>query len=183
MFDSFKPFQVLQKQDFSFHALRFELWATGKMISNGKTNAKIVATVVRIDGTTKVKVTFSDTTLNHELAAENLFDEFVTGGDRLQLVIIPEQTNSQNMGISMFKSTFGATRHIKNFNKNEPYCCNLFLQSGKIVKITFSYSNPEKLLEFYSSDDIDYTPNENPHLEAMKKAAAYIESIQNKNKS
>jgi hypothetical protein len=59
------------------------------------------------------------------------------------------ETNSENMGISMFKMTIGATRDSKHFERNEPYCCNIFLQNGTIAKITFSFSNPEKLIEFY----------------------------------
>lgn len=153
MFDNFEPFKTVQKQDFAFRPTRFETWVGGKMIASGKTTSIISAKVVVIDDTEKMEVSFSDSSLNNELANKNLFDEFITSKDRLQLITIPIETNSENMGIMMFKMTIGATRQKKNFSQNEPYCCNLFMQSGKIAKITFSYSNPEKLIEFYSEQE------------------------------
>jgi hypothetical protein len=149
-FDKFEPFKSLQKQDFAFRPTRYEAWKGGKMVESGKTNSIINARVVNVNGDEKMEVTFKDTKLNSELADRNIYDEFVTANDRLQLITIPNETNSQNMGIQMFKMTIGATRQQKNFNSNEPYCCNLFLLNGKISKVTFSYSSPEKLVEFYS---------------------------------
>jgi len=161
MFDRFNPFQRLQKQSFSFQSKRYEIWMNGQMIKNGKTNAKIGSKLIYDNGIQKVDVIYDDPILFDELAQNNTFDEFVTATDRLQLITIPAQTNSQNMGIMSFLMALGATRSVKNFAKNEPYCCNLFLQNGEIVKITFSFSIPEKLVEFYSDDDKDYTPNDN----------------------
>jgi hypothetical protein len=148
-FDKFEPFQRIQKQDFAFHPTRYETWKGGKIIDSGKVNTIIYAKVISVDGDEKIEVSFNDTKLNNELANKNVYDEFVTATDRLQLITIPNETNSGNLGIQMFKMTIGATRNLKNFNSNEPYCCNLFLQSGKIAKVTFSYSSPEKLIEFY----------------------------------
>lgn len=158
-FDKFEPFQSLQKQDFAFRPTRYETWKGGKMIDSGKTRSVINAKVVSIDGDEKMEVSFNDTKLNNELANINIYDEFITATDRLQLITIPNETNSENMGIQMFKMTIGATRHRKNFNSNEPYCCNLFMQNGRIAKVTFSYSSPEKLIEFYSEqqDEDDET--------------------------
>ena len=150
MFDKFEPYQGVKKQDFAFRPARYETWIGGKMVSKGETNSIIIAKVINLDGAEKIEIIFNDEQLNTELASKNVFDEFITSTDRLQLITIPNETNSQNMGIMMFKMTIGATRQIKNFNRNEPYCCNLFIKSGKIAKLTFSYSNPEKLMEFYS---------------------------------
>jgi hypothetical protein len=158
-FDKFEPFEILQKQDFAFLPTRYEIWKGGKMIVSGKTNSVINVKVITVDGEEKMEVSFNDVKLNNELANKNIYDEFVTAKDRLQLITIPNETNGQNMGIQMFKMVIGATRQQKNFNSNEPYCCNLFLQNGTIAKVTFSYSNPEKLIEFYSEkqDEDDET--------------------------
>lgn len=169
MFDKFEPFQGVQKQDLAFRPTRYETWIGGQMVANGKTNSLISAKVNTQDGAEKMEVTFNDAQLNNELSVKNTFDEFITATDRLQLITIPNETNVENMGIMMFKMTIGATRQSKNFNKNEPYCCNLFMQSGKIAKITFSYSNPEKLLEFYSEQeseefDLDFVFQSSDHL-------------------
>lgn len=153
MFDKFEAFQGVQKQDFTFRPTRYETWIGGNMVANGKTTSTISAKAITFGGAEKMEVTFNDSQLNTELASKNIFDEFVTSSDRLQLITIPNETNSENMGIKMFKMTIGATRQSKNFNRNEPYCCNLFMQNGAIAKITFSYSSPEKLIEFYSEPE------------------------------
>jgi hypothetical protein len=149
MFDKYQPFQELQKKDFTFQSSRYETWVGGKMISSGATHSLINAKVIKANSSDLIEVTFIDTVLNNELASKNVFDKFVTATDRLQLITIPEETNVENVAIMMFKMTIGATRNKKDFNKNEPFCCNLFTQDGVIVKITFSFSSPEKLIEFY----------------------------------
>ena len=149
MFDNFESYKSVSKQNFSFHPSRFEMWIGGEMVRDGATNQSINAKPVIIDNVQKMEITFNDVSLSNELAQNNIFDEFVTANDRLQLLILPAKTNVENTGIMFLKMILGATREIKNFNRNEPFCCNLFLQKGIIVKVTFSYSNPEKLLEFY----------------------------------
>lgn len=157
MFDNFEPFLKVQKQNFSFQPNRYEIWMKGQMVGSGQTTSLIVAKVAYHDGDEKMEILFDSPSLNKELAFQNIFDEFLTSRDRLQLVTIPNQTNVQNMGIEMFKMNIGATRNQKAFDNNEPYCCNLFLQNGTIGKITFSYSNPEKLVEFYNDALINYS--------------------------
>jgi hypothetical protein len=171
MYDKFEPFQLLNKQDFGFFPNRYEIWQGGQMIGNGKTNNPIIATVTNIGGEDKVVVTFIDDNLNNQLAKQNIFDQFVTSSDRLQLLTVPEQSNAaNNMAIQMFKMTIGATRAFKNFSSNEAYCCNLFILNGKIDKITFSLSSPDKLIEFYSDtlgneDDIEEENENNFNLD------------------
>jgi hypothetical protein len=151
MYDKFEAFLQLDKQNFSFLPARYEVWKTGQMVENGNINKPIIATVSDVDGEEKVVVTFIDQKLNIQLASTNIYDLFTTSVDRLQLLTIPQQTNAENnMAIQMFKMTIGPTRAFKNFNTNEPYCCNIFTINGTINKITFSFSNPEKLIEFYS---------------------------------
>lgn len=153
MFDRFEPFQQLQKQNFAFQPTRYEIWKSGQMVDSGKTTSTIKATTIEQDGSEKMEVTFNDNNLNAELSPKNVFDEFITSTDRLQLITIPDETNNENVAIMMFKMTIGATRQRKNFSNGEPFCCNLFLQNGRIAKVTFSYSNPEKLMAFYQDGD------------------------------
>jgi hypothetical protein len=159
MFDTFEPFQELGKKGFVFNASRFEIWAFGKIVSSGPTNSIFYANVVLTEGLEKVEVTHDEPRLKNELSAKTYFDKFITATDRLQLVVIPEVTNSENVAIMMFRLTIGTTCQFKFFRNNEPFCCNLFLQNGRIVKITFSFSNPEKLIEFYNDSSMHYGAN------------------------
>lgn len=149
MFDTFNPLQVLQNQEFSFIANSYEIWEAGKKTQSGTTHATIVGETIEIENEEKMKVLFSDNNLFDKLASKNIFDLFISQKDRLQLICIPKHTNSENLGIAMFQSILGSTREFKNFDYNEPYCCNLFLQQGILKKVTFSFSCPERLIEFY----------------------------------
>lgn len=147
--DRFEPFKEVQKQEFSFQPSRFETWIGGKLVGSGSATAMIYAVVSRQGGGEKMLVKFNESNLKSEIVPEIIFDEFITANDRLQLITIPQVTNGENNAIAMFKMAVGATRNYKNFTQKEPYCCNIFLRSGVISKITFSFSFPEKLLELY----------------------------------
>jgi len=149
MFDKFEPLQILKKMEFTFNPSRYEVWIGGQMIKNGRTNSILAANIIKIDSKEKIEINFVDDNLIYELSTKNIFDEFVSAKDRLQLIIVPAITNNENIGIIGFRNIYGSTCEKKFFNRNEPYCCNLFLQNGYIAKVTFSYSNPEKLLELY----------------------------------
>lgn len=148
MFDKFQPFQRLQMQNFSFTPNKYEIWERGKMTKNGMINTQVFAKIINQDNSQKMEISFDD--LSDEICKINVFDILLTQTDRLQFLIIPNRTNAENMAIMTFKMVVGATREQKNFQPNEPYCCNLFLQNGIIKKLTFSFSKPEKLIELYS---------------------------------
>lgn len=149
MYDRFEPLKTLKMIDFNFHSSRFENWIGGKMISSGESNSTIIGKVIFEGLNEVVEVSFNNSNIFSELSPQNIFDIFISNHDRLQLLTIPNFTNVENMGIMSSKLIIGATRERKNFNRNEAYCCNLFLADGKLEKITFSFSNPERLLEFY----------------------------------
>lgn len=155
MFDSYEPFLGIQKQSFTFQPNRYEIWMDGKMSSSGRTTFPIVAKVIHVDKQEKVEIRFGDVSLINELATLNIYDEFITAHDRLQLITIPAETDSQCIGLVTLQTIIGSTCQRKIFKRNESYCCNLFTVKGSISKITFSFSNPEKLIEFYSNPDED----------------------------
>lgn len=151
MFDKFDSYKVVKmKQDMQFIPARYELWQRGQMVNSGRTNTPVTIKSISNNEREQYKVSFDDITLEAEITASNIFDIFVTSMDRLQLIIIPNETNSNNVALQMLKMNLGPTRSSKNFDYDEPFCCNLFFQQGQLVKVTFSFSNPEKLLELYN---------------------------------
>lgn len=155
MFDTFQAHQFFKKFPFTFQATRFEIWQDGEMVKNGKTSNRIVAEVQQESNQNDIlKVSNTDTLLFSEIASLNSFDTVFTLQDRIIIVTIPEPSNRDNVGIMSLRTTSGVTRPGKRFNKNEPFCCSLFLTNKKISKITFSFSNPEKLIEFYSDNSV-----------------------------
>ena len=150
MYDTFVPFIEVKKYNFIFKPKRFEIWMNGKMVDNGNTNSIIKGEVINVDLHELVEVTFNDVSLHGELTQKNLFDEFSSLNDRLILITVPQETNASNSFLDMRRITSGATRQRKNFDRNEPFACNLFFMNKNIHLVTFSFSNPEKLIEFYS---------------------------------
>ncbi len=116
MFDNHKPFQRVQKQSFSFTPNRYEIWIDGEMVKNGKTNLPLDAKLVSINGEEKVQINMQDNNLVGELAKANIFDDFITSHDRLQLITIPNDTNASCIGLQTMQMTLGSTCGFKNFN-------------------------------------------------------------------
>ncbi|RZK37243.1 MAG: hypothetical protein EOO61_09245 [Hymenobacter sp.] len=151
MFDKFEPFRKLDKtESFSFAPSRFETWFEGQMISSGLAKSAVDFIPVVDEGEEKIRVMVYDRVIFEQMKYESVFDEFISSNDRLQLVTLPAQTNTGCMGVMALKMAVGPTRDSKEFGPDEPYCCNLFLTNKKIVKISFVFSNPEKMIELYS---------------------------------
>lgn len=159
--------------EFGFQPTRYEDWMGGQMVASGPTRSPIFARKKQLDGEERIEIGFNDPTLGGKLAATNVFDVFVTGKDRLQLVTIPAEPEAGVAAVSMFQQLVGITRPYKAFGANEPYCCNLFLKEGRIDKLTFSFSNPERLLEFYQDGQATAEEGE-PKLEFVFQSSYHI---------
>lgn len=155
MFDSFPPLQIVGKQPFAFRSTRFETWMNGSMTDSGPLNALMECHVVSTHEGEKLLVSVSPD-LHDSIESKMLFDEIVTGADRLQLIVVPEESNVDIPALMMFRMIFGPTRGQKSFSSRDPYCCNLFLQNSTIVKVSFSFANPEKLIELYDDKNLTY---------------------------
>lgn len=149
MFDKYQPWQRLKKQSFNFKPNRYEIWFDGEMIGNGNSSFPIEARLISLNNIEKVEINIQDEKLFNEISNKIIFDDFVSSHDRLQLYTIPKETNSTCIGLHTLRMNLGTTIEVKNFTRQEPYCCNLFTKNGIIAKITFSFSNPERLIEFY----------------------------------
>jgi hypothetical protein len=154
--DKFKAFQMIRKEPLMFGKpiefvpSKYQIWSKGRVINEGVTTEPIKA-VVFDDGSPskQFKVTILDRHLHGEILGNIYYDEFVTSNDRLQMLTLPQTTNTGNTAISLLKMAIGATRSAKEFASNEPFCCNLFILNNVLSKVTFSFSSPDKLIEFY----------------------------------
>lgn len=153
MFDKFESFKAVKKQSFTFLPKRYEIWQSGKIVKSGKSFLPINAIVVNELGEERVKVIINDKLLYDEISTETLFDAFISQVDRLQLITIPAVTNADCTAISGNRMMIGSTRQEKNFGYKDAYCCNLFMEKGILKKITFAFSNPSKLIEFYQDGE------------------------------
>lgn len=85
MFDKFESFHKIDKtKRFSFTPIRFETWFEGKMIKSGLVECAVDFMPVMDEGETKVRVCVYDRIIFEQMKYESVFDEFITGNDRLQ---------------------------------------------------------------------------------------------------
>jgi len=151
-FDRFESFVKLDKtKSFTFSPSRFEIWFEGRMVDSGQTKYPIYFVPIQDDDEEKIKVMLFDSRLLSEIENDSVFDEFISGDDRLRLVTVPVQTSTGCMGITALKMVSGPTRDKKEFGRKDPYCCNLFLVKSALAKVAFVFSNPERMVEIYSS--------------------------------
>lgn len=149
MFDRFKPLHIIDKFDFTFRPTRYELWMNQRKVKHGAFNSMINGKVLGTPEDSIVRVSIDGPFLSEEIARAISFDEFLSQTDRLQLLTIPESTIPDCNGLVAVRSVIGPTIYSKNFASNEPYCCSLFFKNSELNMVTFSFSNPVKLLEFY----------------------------------
>jgi len=146
----------LKMFDFDFTYNSYKIWQSYKVISKGDFEGKIAARVTNINSWEKTQVEIVSNKISEEISSIMTFEILRSGTDRLQLVTIP---GLDSMKPSEFNADDYGPRIIlaaqrMNYPYNQPYCCNIFTAEGKVSKVTFSYVNPERLLEFeYESDE------------------------------
>jgi len=152
-FDKFESGKYIKIRDFSFDPKRYEVWEDGDKIKEGEASGKILSSVrgEKENYSTDILVDIEDAEKIGHVRIQSIYDVCVTSTDRLQMLTIPREKNSvECVGLDMCRNVTGPTRESKEFERNEPYCCNLFLKDGSLSKVTFSINRPEKLVEFYS---------------------------------
>lgn len=116
------------------------------MISSGTTSALIKYTTLE-DG--RIKVIIGNNDLNDKLMS-TVFDKCITSLDRLLLFSIPTKSNAEVRSNQMLRIVFGFTCNERIYKNIEPVVGSLFFENGKLVKVSFTMANPERLIEFYS---------------------------------
>lgn len=77
-----------------------------------------------------------------------VFDLCFTMNDRLLCVSVPKTSNKSSMIIEMAKQFFGYTCASKHYEDDEPISCSIFTENHDVVKVAFSYEDPEYMIEY-----------------------------------
>ncbi len=144
--DRFSSLQEVSLGDLFIQTTRYEEYQAGKMISSGTTSALIKYTTLE-DG--RIKVIIGNNDLNDKLMS-TVFDKCITSLDRLLLFSIPTKSNAEVRSNQMLRIVFGFTCNERIYKNIEPVVGSLFFENGKLVKVSFTMANPERLIEFYS---------------------------------
>jgi len=136
--------------DFSFDFSKYQLWQGGKIISKDDFEGSILADVVNTNNEHNTKITIKNNNIPFIIASEIMFEVLRSGTDRMQLIHIPlldllepDEFKPKELGHNIIDVAMAMP-----YPNNQPFCCNIFTKDSKIVKITFSYVGPQRLLEF-----------------------------------
>ena len=151
MYDQFKPFgKINQGLNFKFMPERYEIWQNGECIENRTS----IMFNVKQDEKGKVHVSVSENKLN--IKSTIIFDMAYTNGNRILCATVPMETNINNSDAFLsFKTHVPLgfdiiTCKSKFFDENEPYAFSIFLIQNNVVKVSFSFENNPRLVEFYA---------------------------------
>ena len=147
--DQLKPFQVFFLEKLDFAPNSFEVYQKGRLINQGLTSMKIK---VRTDNKNAVcqnniKVSIENNNLSNILESTAFFDIVTTLQDRFIALILPKQSNINDMIFNIFKYAINCTRDEKHFKDKEPLCMSMFTENGNVVKMSFKVYSPETLVE------------------------------------
>ena len=152
MYDKFdtSKWEKIHGLNFSFIPERYELWK-----KNGQHYESSTSIILDVEQDTKGKV-FVDISENRLNIKETLdFDIAYTSIDRILCPIIPRESNIYNSAaFCSFKanSPIGYTREYKYFEEDEPFACSIFLINNCVAKMSFSFENNPRLIEFYAQN-------------------------------
>lgn len=151
-FDNWPPFQDFSFQEFEFPVDKYEEWVDGKKILSGLANFTVHFKYnkgVCFSKKISIDVVIERNPFPQKLLSNFKFDKATTSGDRILFYIAAEKSNVQNTSIMMLSNLIGSTRKTKYFDSNEPVLASVFTINQNVAKVSFSFGNPERLIEFY----------------------------------
>ena len=151
-FDNWPPFQDFSFQQFQFPVDRYEEWKAGKMVASGEVHFNIFFKYNKggfLNRKVGIDVLIDRNPMPKKITSQMKFDRATTSGERILFYIAAEQTNVENASLSMLSSVLGYTRGHKYYDSNEPIFASVFTINHNVAKVSFSFGNPDRLIEFY----------------------------------
>lgn len=145
--DSYQPFITQKLESFIFKAKRYEEFKNGEKIASGSTTLDVV---VKPQCNGQIQCLFANNDLNEKLMSTT-FDTCISSHDRLLMMSSPQHTNADVPVISVLQFVIGTTCEERYYQSIEPVVGSIFTEQGKVVKLSFTMANPERLIELYPS--------------------------------
>lgn len=151
-FDNWPPFQDFSFQQFQFPVDRYEEWKAGRMVASGEVHFNIFFKYNKggfLNRKVGIDVLIDRNPMPKKIISQMKFDRATTSGERILFYIAAEQTNVENASLSMLSSVLGYTRGNKYYDSNEPIFASVFTINHNVAKVSFTFGNPDRLIEFY----------------------------------
>lgn len=175
MYDKREPYQIAQKAlSFNFSPNRYEVWSAGKMIAKNDISLRIQC-IPSVLSEAQSEVKFYGLPDRLNIRDTLLFDITFTSNDRIYLATVPQETNIasyesfQSFKLNVPNGFQIETRKKRDFEINEPYVCSVFTVNNQIRKLSFSFGNEPRLIEFYHDVPTDSSSNQKVGLKMAYK--------------
>lgn len=149
-FDEWPAMQDFTFQEFSFRGSNYEMWEAGRKIRSGLTNTYISCICNGgVYNRTSIDVELTGNPMPEILMSSIRFDRAICLPDRIMFYSTAVETNVQNTTLALLSSNVGYTRESKFYDEKEPVVVSVFTIDQRIVKMSFSLPNPDRLIEFF----------------------------------
>ena len=149
-FDEWPAMQDFTFNEFSFRGSNYEMWEAGRKIRSGVTNTNIHCICNGgVYNRTSIDVKLTGNPLPETLLSDIRYDRAICLPDRIMFYTTAKNTNKRNTTLVMLASNVGYTREDKVYKENEPVVASVFTINQSVVKISFSLTNPDRLIEFF----------------------------------
>ena len=149
--DQLTPFQVFMLERLDFSPNKYEIYQGGQLIDSGHTSMSI--SVRAIDKTMvtndNIVVNIMNNNLSYILDSSSSYDMVMTLHDRFIALILPQQSNINDIMFQTFPMMVQYTRSYKRFADKEPLCMSMFTNNGNVEKMSFKVYSPETLIELF----------------------------------
>lgn len=144
--DSYKPFQdfIISAPNY-FRPNRYEEYQNGQLISSGNTSM-VIEFYSNSNGEVICNITSNN--LSSKMISTH-FDKCMTLQDRILMLSSPQKSNANILFVTTIRSIIGYTCDKRNYKSNEPVVGSIYTNNGRLVKMSFTMSNPERLMELY----------------------------------
>lgn len=142
---SHSPFHTVELRPFFFQASRYEEYEAGQIINSGETTILVRCTIMPDN---RIKCIIGNNDLNARLMSCE-FDTCISLHDRLLMMSSPQVTNADIIVVTMLQNIVGTTCETKYYHSSEPVVGSIYTDNGRIVKMSFTMANPERLIEIY----------------------------------
>lgn len=144
--DRYNTMQYVRLSDMTFRPHQYVEYSGGHVKSQGLTNLSIS---ISSDASGEIKVALLGNDITKKISSSFIFDKCLTLDDRLLMFISPKKTNTDILVLNTLNAIgIPHTRFLKLFSSIEPVVGSIFTENGRIVKISFTISGPERLIEF-----------------------------------
>lgn len=155
-YDNFQPFQTAGTAlSFEFPPSRYEVWTSGQKLDSGLISNLIIKCNPSLENEENAQIQLIGKNQELDIYNELLLDFTYTSKDRIYVVTIAHDSNIEDYDSYKSFKTFIPpgfpliTRNFKHYDRDEPYCMSVFSSNGQIAKVSFSFGNNPRLLEFY----------------------------------